>query len=224
MISRHGVQTNPQKLKAFTDIQSPKTKKELQAFLGIINYLGKFSPSTAEVCESLRKLTSAKTKWTWNTTYQKMFYQATAIIKEDSCMKFYYETQPLYIETDASGVGLGAALLEPSSNTNCHRGEAQDNSILRVNAFLSKSLTRAEKRYSNTESKALGILYGLEKFHHYCFAREVSIITYHKPLIAIFKKDMAILSQRLHQILLRIHQYRMRIIYKPGPELLAVQT
>ena len=62
-------------------------KKELQAFLGIINYLGKFSPRTVEVCELLRKLTSAKVEWTWNATYQKMFKEAKAIIKEDACMK-----------------------------------------------------------------------------------------------------------------------------------------
>ena len=48
-------------------------KKELQAFFGIINYLSKFSPSTASVCESLRQLTLNKRIWTWNATYQKLF-------------------------------------------------------------------------------------------------------------------------------------------------------
>ena len=62
-------------------------------------------------------------------------------------------------------------------------------------------------------------MHGLEKFHHYCFVREVSIITDHKPLVAIFKKDVAILSQCIQHILIRIQQYWVRIIYKPGPEL-----
>ena len=104
VILRLGVQCKPQKLKVLTDM--------LQAFLGTINYLGKFSPTTVEACESLRKWTSAKAEWTWNTTYQKMFEEAKAIIKEDACMKFYIETKPLCIETDASGVGLGVALLQ----------------------------------------------------------------------------------------------------------------
>ena len=51
---------------------------------------------------------SAKTEW----TYQKMFDKAKAIIKEDVYMKFYDETKPLYIETDVSGVGLGAAVMK----------------------------------------------------------------------------------------------------------------
>ena len=45
-----------------------------------------------------------------------------------------------------------------------------------------------EKTYSNIKGEALGILHVLERFCHYCFAREVSIITDHKPLVAIFKK------------------------------------
>ena len=35
-----------------------------------------------------------------------MFYKTKSIIKEDACMKFYDEMKPLYIETDASRVGL----------------------------------------------------------------------------------------------------------------------
>ena len=73
-------------------------------------------------------------------------------------MKFYVETKPLYIETDVSGVGLGVALLQTRSNTSFHRDEAPDNSILRPIAFTSKNLTGAEKRYSNIEKEALGIL------------------------------------------------------------------
>ena len=40
-----------------------------------------------------------------------MFEKAKAIIK-DVCMKFYNETKPLYIERDASGVGLRVVLLQ----------------------------------------------------------------------------------------------------------------
>ena len=40
-------------MKALTDMPAPKNKKELQAFLGIINYLSKFSPGMAEFCEPL---------------------------------------------------------------------------------------------------------------------------------------------------------------------------
>ena len=93
----------------------------------------------------------------------------------------------------------------------------QNNKILHPIAFASKSLTGAEWRYSNIEQEALGILHGLEKFHHYCFSREVLIITDQKLLVSMFKKDVTILLQCIQCILLKIHQYRFQIIYKPGP-------
>ena len=91
---------------------TPYNKKELQAFLGIINYLGKFSPDIADVCDLLHKLTSSKVAWTWHASYQSLLNKAKLLIKSDMCMKFYNDTKLLYLETDASGVGLGTALLQ----------------------------------------------------------------------------------------------------------------
>ena len=94
----------------------------------------------------------------------------------------------LYLEKDISRVGLGAALLQTLEGTTCQKDMVPDNTILHPIAFASKSLMGTVCRYSNIEMKALGILYGLEKFHHYCFAREVYVITDHTPLVSIFKK------------------------------------
>ena len=41
----------------------------------------------------------------------------------------------------------------------------------------------------------------------------------HKPLVSMFKKDVATLSQRMQCILLKIHQYRVQIMYKPGQDI-----
>ena len=79
---------------------------------------------------------------------------------------------------------------------------------------------RCRVQVQQHKREAPGILHGLEKFHHYCFAREVLIITDHKPLVAIYKKNVATLLQYIQCILLKIHQYRVQIIYKYGPEIL----
>ena len=151
-------------------------------------------------------LTSSKTLWTCNTSYQTLFNKAKSLIKDDVCMKLYDETKPLYLETDASRIGLGAALLQTRDGATCPKDIVPDNTILRPITFASKRMTSAEPRYSDIEREALGILHGLERFCQYCFAREVSIITDHKPLVATFKKDVATLPQRIQHILLRIHQ------------------
>ena len=59
-------------------------------------------------------------------------------------MKFYSTSQPLYLETDASGVGLEARLLQEWEGMNCGCDEVQDNVTLSPTAFTSKSLSSAK--------------------------------------------------------------------------------
>ena len=66
--------------------------------------------------------------------------------------------------------------------------------------------------------EALGILHGLERFCNYFLPREVSIITDNKSPVAILK-DVVTLSQGKQYILLMIHLFKVRILYKPGQEL-----
>ena len=139
VISREVVQPDPQKIKALMDMLAPNSKKELQAFLGIINYLGKFSPGTTDVCDPLHKLTSSKVTWTWNASYQALFNKAKSPIKVDMCMKFYDDSKALYLEIDASRVGLwkhlflnkvSVALLQMRIGTACQNDIAPDNTNL----------------------------------------------------------------------------------------------
>ena len=64
-------------------------------------------------------------------------------------MTFYDETQSLYLEIDASGIDLMAALLLTRSSTGCPRHKSPKNSILRHITFASKGLSSAERRYCN---------------------------------------------------------------------------
>ena len=123
--------------------------KELQSFFSIMNYLGKFSHSTAEVYEPLRKLTSSKCMWTWKNTCQSLYNRAKNIIKMNMTMVFYNEKAQLYLETEASGEGLGVSLLQVRDRMQFPRNEAPDNAVLWPIAFVSKSLTNAETCYSN---------------------------------------------------------------------------
>ena len=68
VISRHRVSQDSAKVKALTDMPPCKTKRELQLFIGIVNYLSKFSPVTADISKPFQRLTSMKAEWMWNKT------------------------------------------------------------------------------------------------------------------------------------------------------------
>ena len=84
VIPREGVQPYPKKSSIDRHASAKEgAKKELQAFLAIINYLGKFSSGTTNVCDPLCKLTSSKVTWAWNVSYQALFNRAKLLIKVD---------------------------------------------------------------------------------------------------------------------------------------------
>ena len=134
-------------------------------------------------------------------------------------MTFYNEKEHLYLEIDASSIGLGASLLQVRNRIQFPRHEASHNAAIWLIAFVSKSLTSSETQYSKGSPRHIEWHRELPSllFHH-----EVSMIIHHKLLLAIFKKDVASLSQRLQRLLLQIHQYSRRILYKPKPKLFIV--
>ena len=171
----------------------------------MVNYLSKFLQMMVGVCEPLRRLTSVSVAFTWNRSYQEIYERAKSLVKEEKCTKYYNIRKPLYLETDAWGLGLGATLLQARDDLNCGYDEVLGNTMLWPIAFTSKSLSNTEWLYNNIEKEAPRILHGLEKFNHYCFTHEVLVITDNKPLGAIMGKDMATLLQCLQCIILCIH-------------------
>ena len=74
-------------------------------------------------------------------------------------------------------------------------------------AYTAKSLTFAEKNYVNIERELLAVLHSLEKFHHLMYTWHVHLITDHKPLLFIIKKDIknAALLLCAHKFSLTLH-------------------
>ena len=99
------------------------------------------------------------------------------------------------------------------------RNEATNKAELLPIVFANIYLASTDIWYCNIEREALGILPVLEMFNHYCFSHEVSMTTDNKQLVAIFKKDVVILSQKIQRMLLYIHQHSRRILYKATPQL-----
>ena len=75
-------------------------------------------------------------------------------------MKFYDDTKPLYLETDASRVGLGAALLQTQEGTTCQKEMVPANTILHPIAFDSKSLT------GMVVAQSMSCCQATERIHH----------------------------------------------------------
>ena len=132
-------------------------------------------------------------------------------------MKFCDALKTLYKEMGASGVSLGAGLLQEREGMNCEHDKTPDNMTLCPTVFANTSLSSAEQWNSNTEWEALGILHGLETFHHYCFAKELYVITDNEPLVTVVNEDVAMLFKQSQCVMLCTDKYSIHIFLHAWP-------
>ena len=212
VLNRQGVVPDPAKIEALLKLPEPKTEALLQGFLGMINYLSRFEPKIADLTNWLRSLLKKSNEFIWTDVHSDDFKKLINIMCNSSKLLRYYRPDlDLYLETDASGVTIGMALLQSAQN---------GRSSLYTVAYDSKTLTSAETRFTNIECELLGIVGGLEKFNYFPFGRPVMILTDHKPLIAISKKSLVSAPPRLQHLLLRLGNYNVELQWIPGKEMI----
>ena len=63
IISAEGIKPDPEKIQAIRDFNIPKNKKQLQGFLGIVNFSAKFSKGISEAITPMLELMKKGVKW-----------------------------------------------------------------------------------------------------------------------------------------------------------------
>ena len=91
----------------------PKDIKELQSFLGAVNYLARFIPHLSALQSPLQDLLKKENEFIWAQNHQLCFDQIKEAVCKDITLKFYDPNLPMFIETDASQNGIGVVLLQP---------------------------------------------------------------------------------------------------------------
>ncbi len=207
-VSIDGLKPDPVKVKAIVDMAKPTEKKELQRFLGMVNFLGKYIKDLSTVSAPLRRLLEKSSQWEWKHEHDRAWEDLKTRISSEPVLQFYDQRKPLKVASDASQYGLGAVLLQKEEN----------NSWLPV-AYASRAMTDAESRYAQIEKEALSICFAMEKFHQFIYGRRVVAETDHKPLVSIFVKGLNDCPPRIQRFRLRLQKYDLLVTYKPGREM-----
>ena len=159
---------------------TPTNLGELRTFIGMVNYMSKFLPDLAAMMKPLTNLTKHNMPWNWSTAEQEAFDVIKSKLTSAPVLAFYDTNKALTLKNDATDYGIGSVLKQEG----------------RAIAFASRTLTDTERNYAQIEKEMLAVTYGLEKFHHYTFGHKLTVVTDHKPLVAIKHKPLYKATQR----------------------------
>ena len=111
-ISGDGIRPLPSKVDAVNKFPKPTTVKQLQEFLGMINYYHRFIPNAAEILSPLYRLSATKQKDLegWTPDHEHSFLAAKEALAQAATLATPTSTDKLYLVTDASNIAIGAVL------------------------------------------------------------------------------------------------------------------
>ena len=125
------------KIQAIQEWKVPTKLKELQSFLGFINFYRTFIPNLAEITRPLYELLQKDKKFEWTPERETTFQNLKKVITSNTVLRTPNDYFPFIVEVDTSGYAVGAALSQRNHL------EKKPRPI----AFFSKSLSPAQQNY-----------------------------------------------------------------------------
>ncbi|POM74494.1 Pol protein [Phytophthora palmivora] len=185
----------------FTD---PRSQKDLRKWLGLANYLHKYSAGYAELARPLSDLLKKDADWVWERQHQDAFDSIKASLQQAPALDLPNENKPFNVICDASDYAIDCALLQKD-----------DEGHERVISFQSRQLKAAERNYPVHDKELLAMKYALVKFRvHLLGSRPFVIYADHASLRTATNSPH--LSQRMARWLSFFAEYNFRVEYKPG--------
>ena len=139
-------------------MRPPTNQTELKSFLGIVNHYGKFIRCLADLSSSLNNLLKKDVQWNWSEECQESFLKIKETLTSTEVLAHFNPDVLLGLACDASGVGIGAVIY--------HKYE--DGSERPI-AYASKTLSDAERNYSQIEREKHSVLSSASKFHQFLY-------------------------------------------------------
>ena len=221
VVSAEGISCDPSKTAAVSTWPVPTTVKDVQKFLGFTGFYRRFIKDYAKVARPLTELlrgsnprkktgkkvakTVAKTEWKWGEDQDKAFQALIKHLTGPPVLCYPDFSKPFLLRTDASKQGLGAVL--------CQEQESGD---VRVVAYGSRTLRKAEENYSTHKLEFLALYWAVTKqFHHYLYGAPSFVVTTdHNPLTYV--QTTAKLDAVGHRWMADLGGYNFVVNYKPG--------
>jgi hypothetical protein len=201
VLTSEGLKPDPAKIEAIKSLRPPTSKPELQVVLGMVNYLSRYvRDNLSEVTAPMRELLHNDVLFSWQKPQSESFEKMKECICKETVLAYYDPSKPLTLQVDSSSHAMGAVLLQDK----------------RPIAFASRSLTESQRNMGQISKELLSCVFGLTKFHQYCYGRDVILENDHLPLVGLLQKPMHSIPPKLQRLVLKLSPYRFEFRHVGG--------
>ncbi|GKV47366.1 hypothetical protein SLEP1_g54271 [Rubroshorea leprosula] len=184
MVSRRGIEVNPEKIRAIAEMKPPKSVKDIQRLTGRVAALHRFISKSADKCLPFFKImrsaaqkheSGKQKKFEWNQDCQAAFEELKSYLSSPPLLTKAIDGEILYLYLGISDEAISSVLV---------REEAKQ---LKPIYYISSVLHGAELRYPIAEKAALAIVTSARKLRPYFQSHPIIVLTY-QPLRQILQK------------------------------------
>ncbi|RVW30307.1 Retrovirus-related Pol polyprotein from transposon 17.6 [Vitis vinifera] len=200
VVSAKGIEVDEEKVKAIKEWPTPKSITEVRTFHGLASFYRQFVKDFSTLAAPLTKIVKKSVGFKWGSEQDCAFIE----IKEWLCgapllaLPDFFKT--FEIECDASGIGIGAVLMQEK----------------RPIAYFSEKLNGASLNYPTYDKELYALVRALETWQHYLWLKEFVIYTDHESLKHL--KGQGKLNRRHAKWVEFIETFPNVIKYKQGKE------
>ena len=163
LVSRQGVSVDPNKIKAIIDWPVPKSKKDVESFLGFMNYHQDHIKDFADITVCLYELIGPKNHFKWTQEHQTSFEKLRECLVCTPILAYPNSIDKFIIDTDALDKAIGAELIQVQD------GEEK------VVCYGSYSHTPSQCNYCTTCKELLAVVRFYREYHYYLLGRSFQI-------------------------------------------------
>jgi hypothetical protein len=175
IVSRDGVRTDPEKIKAVKEWSTPTTLKAVRAFLGLTGYYRRFVENYATLASPLIELTKKGVRFKWTEERQSAFEALKEKMISAPILGYPDKDADFILDTDASDCSIGAVL-----------SQKQDGREV-VISYGSRVLSKSERNYCVTRRELLAMVWFTEYYKHYLLGKKFLLRTDHGSLRWLFQ-------------------------------------
>ena len=179
VISARGVRPDPSKTEKVRYFPVPHDVTSVRQFIGLASYYRRFVPDFARIAAPLHALTRKNVEFKWSEACAIAFQRLKEALITAPILAYskFGPGVEFVLETDASGVGLGAVL-----------SQLQDDGQLHPVAYASRSLDTSEKNYGISELETLGLVWAARHFRPYILGHHTTVYTDHSACLSLLQR------------------------------------